>query len=97
MPSIGYSEDALADLARLVEFLAQNDPAEADATVGLIARAIEILADHPLVGRSAGGLRRELVISRGRTGYIALYTYDPAQDRIVVHGVRHQREAGFDE
>jgi hypothetical protein len=35
------------------------------------------------------------VISRGKTGYLALYHYDEARDRILVLAIRHQREAGF--
>jgi hypothetical protein len=40
---------------------------------------------------------RELVISRGRTGYVALYTYDKERDRVWIKTIRHQREGGFDE
>ena len=36
-------------------------------------------------------------ISRGRTGYVALYQYDAATDVVLVLAVRHQREAGFRE
>ena len=37
----------------------------------------------------------ELVISRGKTGYVALYRYDEARDIVFVLALRHQREAGF--
>ena len=40
---------------------------------------------------------RELLISRGSSGYVALYRYDPATDVVLVLRVRHQREEGFDE
>jgi toxin ParE1/3/4 len=40
---------------------------------------------------------RELLISRGRSGHIALYRYDPGADAVLVLRVRHQREGGFDE
>jgi plasmid stabilization system protein ParE len=46
---------------------------------------------HPLLGRPAGHGLRELLISRGRTGYVALYQYDAATDAVVVLAVRHQR------
>jgi plasmid stabilization system protein ParE len=53
------------------------------------------LARHPRIGRiSAEGLR-ELVISRGRSGYVALYSYDEAADIVLVLAVRHQREEDF--
>ena len=40
---------------------------------------------------------RELVISRGKTGYVALYRYLSGQDVILVLAVRHQRELGYPE
>jgi plasmid stabilization system protein ParE len=39
---------------------------------------------------------RELLISRGRTGYVALYRYNPMTSRVLVLRVRHQREVGLE-
>jgi addiction module RelE/StbE family toxin len=97
VPSLIYSEQALDDLERVAEFLAKDDPAAAGATAPLITQALEVLEAHPLIGRTTDGELRELIISRGRSGYIALYEYHAAADRIIVHGIRHQREAGFEE
>jgi hypothetical protein len=36
-----------------------------------------------------------LVISRGRTGYLALYRFLPLLDRVLVVALRHQRESGY--
>jgi plasmid stabilization system protein ParE len=47
------------------------------------------------MGRPAEADLRELVISRGKSGYIALYRYDGERDRVLVLAVRHQREAGY--
>jgi plasmid stabilization system protein ParE len=38
---------------------------------------------------------RELVISYGQTGYIALYRFVVPQDKVRVLAIRHQREIGF--
>lgn len=38
---------------------------------------------------------RELIISEGKTGYIALYAYEQFHDIILVLAIRHQREAGY--
>jgi len=38
---------------------------------------------------------RELVISSGATGFVALYRHRPVLDRVEILAVRHQREAGF--
>jgi plasmid stabilization system protein ParE len=90
-----YSRKALDDLTRLKEFLKSSEPASAPATVHLILDALQILERHPLVGRPVEDGLMELVISRGRTGYIALYSLEEAADCVLVLAVRHQREAGF--
>jgi len=90
-----YAERAFSDLGRLTDFLLQAEPAAALETVDLITEAVEILANHPLIGRSAEQELRELVISRGKSGYIALYSHEPEQDTVLVLSVRHQREAGY--
>lgn len=89
------AQDAVDDLDRLTDFLLQNAPDAAEATVGLIVGGLEILAHHPLVGRPLNNGLRELVISRGRTGYLALYGYDAQADVALVLAVRHQRESGY--
>ncbi len=38
---------------------------------------------------------RELVISRGKTGYLALDEYDEVADLVIVLAVRHQREQDY--
>ena len=88
------AQDAAEDLDRLTDFLLQSEPEAAEATVGLIVGGLEILAHHPLVGRPLTNGLRELVISRGRTGYLALYRYDAQADLVLVLAVRHQRESG---
>ena len=50
---------------------------------------------HPLIGRRVHGDIRELFISFGRTGYIALYRFVVPQDDARVLALRHQREIGF--
>ena len=95
MAKLSYSRRALADLERLTDFLADTDPAAAAETVHLIAEAVSLLARHPLIGRPVENGLRELVISRGRTGYLALYSVEPAHDAVLVLAVRHQREAGY--
>ena len=61
----------------------------------MIVSAVEALQHHPLLGRPVESGFRELVISRGRSGYLALYRYDEARDRVLVLTIRHQREAGY--
>jgi plasmid stabilization system protein ParE len=92
-----WDHRALEDLERLADFLAKDDPDGAEATFDLIEEAVDVLASHPLIGRRVSGELRELMISRGESGYVALYQYYPAFDRVIVRAIRHQREAGFEE
>ncbi|MEY2633617.1 MAG: hypothetical protein RIR00_2271 [Pseudomonadota bacterium] len=95
MAQLSYSRLALDNLTRLVDFLMQSDPLAAALNVDLIDEAVSLLARHPLVGRPVEAGLRELVISRGRTGYVALYSYEEAADVVLILAIRHQREAGF--
>ena len=95
MTELVYAEQALLDLERLSDFLLQTDPHAAQDTAVLIFEALEILTLHPEIGRKVHFGQRELVISRGRTGYLALYRFLPHLDRIVVLALRHQRESGY--
>lgn len=89
------SDEASADLERLIDFLATSAPDAAMETVDIILDGLQILASHPLVGRPLGQGLRELVISRGRTGYLALYSYDAQADLALVLAVRHQQESDY--
>jgi plasmid stabilization system protein ParE len=92
-----FSDGAEADLEKVFEFNAERDPASALGHVETIRSAILILNAHPEIGRRTHvrSTMRELVISKGATGYVALYEYFPPDDLIVVHAIRHQREAGY--
>ena len=95
MIELRYSEHALHDIHRLTDFLIVSDPAAALDTAGVIFDAIAILAHSPEIGRKVHAGHRELVISRGRTGYLALYRFLPNVQRVLVLALRHQREAGY--
>ncbi|MDD5297208.1 MAG: type II toxin-antitoxin system RelE/ParE family toxin [Rhodocyclaceae bacterium] len=95
MARLIYSERALLDLERLTDFLAERDPLAAAEAVDLIEEAVPLLRRHPLIGRPVEHELRELVISRGRTGYVALYSHEEEQDAILILAIRHQREAGY--
>jgi plasmid stabilization system protein ParE len=95
MAGLIYSARAFDDLERLTDFLIETDPLATSETVELIAEAVTILKRHPLIGRPVEDGIRELVISRGKTGYIVLYSYEAAHDAVLILAVRHQRESGF--
>ncbi len=95
MAKVVYSAEALADLERLVEFLLQNAPEAAAPALTGIQSAILIFESHPRIGRRVDARRRELVISHGASGYLALYRHDPGPDVVRILRLRHQREAGY--
>lgn len=50
---------------------------------------------HPFIGRRTEGELRELVISFGKTGYLALYRFIPSKDEVRILAIRHQRELDY--
>ena len=89
-----FTGRASRDLGRLAEFLFEQAPDAAGETADLIVDGLQILKSHPNIGRPIQGGLRELMISRGKTGYIALYRYDEIRDAVRVLAIRHQREIG---
>jgi plasmid stabilization system protein ParE len=97
MAHVQITTRALADLEHLFEFLADHNPTLARGRMLSVRRAFELLSDHPLLGRQAEDGRRELILSRGRFGYIAKYRWVPSEDVVLILAVRHQLEAGYRE
>src|SRR5262249_61824401 len=95
MATVEITQRALADLERLFDFIAAENPQKAREQILSVRKAFELLADHPLLGRPAEQGRRELILSRGRYGYIAKYRWLPAEDIVLILAVRHQLEAGY--
>jgi plasmid stabilization system protein ParE len=95
VPHVVYSRNALSNLEHAFEFLAQKSPEAAEAAAESIRTAIETLGRHPLIGRRVRGDLRELVISFGKTGYVALYRFVPVRDQVRVLALRHQRELDY--
>ncbi len=94
MAQLQFSRRASQDLGRLADFLFEQTPSQSQATAELIIDGLQILQSHPEIGRQVQDGFRELIISRGKTGYIALYRYDEIRDMVRVLGIRHQREVG---
>ncbi len=89
------SPRAFADVDRFTSSTLEHDPGAADGVLESILNGLEVLRRHPLIGRPVEHGLRELVISRGRSGYIALYEFNPTRGEILVHKLRHQLEAGY--
>lgn len=97
MIDVIFSPEAHADLERLEEFLWDaQDPLAADLLAFLLD-GLSVLTHQPGVGRPLPHGHRELIISRGRGGYLARYVFDSHRLRVIVLGIRHQREAGYND
>ncbi len=94
---IVFADGALSDLERIFKFNFGRDAATALDHIDKIRSAVLLLDEHPQIARliGRGSSLRELVISFGKTGYIALYEHSLAESLIRIVAVRHQREAGY--
>ena len=96
MPQLIWSPEALADVQRLYRFLVEKNPDVARRAASAIREGMQILADHPDVGRPVDDMDpefREWPISFGASGYVALYRLE--KDVALVVAVRHQKEVGY--
>ena len=95
MVRIVFSPKSLQDLERHTDFLIQTDKNDALTTIELIEGAIQILSQHPYLGRTCDTHIRELIISRGKSGYVATYSFDERKNAILICPIRHQKESGI--
>ena len=89
---VEWSDAALADLDRFVEFLNTEHPALAATVAREIISKVEILSHHPRLGRPIKGREeyRQIVLQVLRASYVFQYRYD--SHRIVMLRVFHGRE-----
>jgi plasmid stabilization system protein ParE len=94
---VRYTAAARDDLKRLFTFLAEKDARAAQAARKAIAESIRLLQLFPFTCRKVlddNPLLREMVISFGSSGYVALFEIED-QDTVTVLAVRHQREEDY--
>lgn len=97
MVEVVFTPQAHADLVRLEEFLWQSQDPLAAQWMDFLLDGLFVLTHQPAVGRPLSGGHRELIISRGRGGYLARYVFDAHRQRAMVLSIRHQREAGYND
>lgn len=96
---VRFTEGAENDLLRLYDFLLKGDIDLAERALAVVKDAFRLLEQFPFSCRkAANGLHgpriRELVISFGASGYVALFEIDDAST-VTVLAVRHQREEDY--
>ena len=79
---------------RIGDFLGDEGARVVSAALDAVIEAVELLARHPLIGRPAEHDLRELVLSLGKTGSVALYDFLEKDDLVLVLAIWHHRELG---
>lgn len=95
--AVRFTPAAAKDLQRWFDFLAERDVKAARRARTAIAKGIEFLRIFPFSCRKASPeypLLRELIISFGANGYVALFEIENGQT-VTVLAIRHQREEDF--
>ena len=92
---IDIAQAAFKDLERLEEFMLDQGDPMAERLLPFLMQALAILSLQPGIGRPVEGGLRELIISRGRGGYLARYDYQRQLQHVTVLRIRHQRESGY--
>ncbi|WP_442578093.1 type II toxin-antitoxin system RelE/ParE family toxin [Mesorhizobium sp. ASY16-5R] len=97
MPRIVITEGATRGLERCRRFLASKNPHAAGRAAEVIERRFHVLRTMPDIGRPypENPELRELLISFGDSGYVALYAHERADDAVYVLAFRHQKEADY--
>ena len=96
MPRLTWSPQALGDVQRLYRFLALKNPAAARRAVQAIRETVQVVSQHPAVGRPVDEMEneyREWLVDFGDSGYVLFYRVDA--NNTFVLAVRHQRETGY--
>ena len=93
---VRLTDEARDDLRRLFRFLAARDDCAAEPAIEAIGRGFGFLEHSAFSCRKAGesALVRELLISFGGAGYVALFSID-GDRTVTVASIRHQREDDY--
>ncbi len=100
---VRLTRDAAADLDRLFDFMFEREQARdggdltlPEQALAAVRAGISTLKTSPFTCRKVGQspFLRELIISFGRSGYVALYEIEDASNVVVV-AVRHQLEDDY--
>jgi len=97
LPRVIVAPGAARGLERCRQFLAEKSPAASKRAASAIREQFELVANLPGIGRPLEDEPdlRELVISFGDSGYVALYHYERKTDAVLILAFRHQKEAGY--
>lgn len=92
-----FTQAARDDLLRLYEFQLERDLIAAERALESITKGLELLRDFPFSCRKATSdnpFLREMVISFGNAGYVALFEIEN-EKTVTILAVRHQLEEDY--
>lgn len=96
--SVRFTAEAQQDIKRLYEFVLERDEfgyETAQKALAAIRAGIDSLKHNPFSCRKTRSpFLRELVISFGATGYVALFEIEGNQT-VTILAIRHQREEDY--
>jgi plasmid stabilization system protein ParE len=97
---VRFTRAAEDDLVRLYQFILDRDPTDweaAERALEAVRHAVSGLEQSPFSFRKATGsspFLRELVISFGASGYVALFEIE-SDRQVTILALRHQREDDY--
>lgn len=94
---VRFTDEAATDLARLYAFQAERNPETAREALDAIREGIRVLEIFPFSTRKVmvnDPMLRELLISYGSSGYVAMYEIEPGHV-VTILAVRHQLEDDY--
>jgi plasmid stabilization system protein ParE len=104
MAKIVLSPRAIARLQEIEEYYLEFGREISNQALAAIFSSLDRVAKFPLTGRPQLAYPdvkerelREVSIAFGKSGFIALYRIDQAQENVVILAIRHQRESGYGE
>ena len=97
MPRVIVTQGAAIGLERCRQFLVEKNPQAARRAGQAIAQQFTRLETNPDIGRPFDDLPelRELIVTFGESGYVALYRHELETDTVYILAFRHQKEAGY--
>jgi plasmid stabilization system protein ParE len=97
MPRLIVTAGAGEGLERCRRFLLEKDVQVTRRAAQVIEQQLLRLETDPHIGRplAESPELRELIITFGEAGYVALYRFAPHEQAIYVLAFRHQKEAGY--
>lgn len=94
---VRFTRTAKDDIERFYTFLAEQDVIAAQHALASITKAIDLLKSFPFTCRKVSSndpFLRELVLSFGINGYVALFEIEN-DELVTILCLRHQREDDY--